>query len=384
MSKKHSLGSVKNLGNGKYLLRVSANYDDFGNRVQIKRTVTAKSDREAEQQLLVLYTERDKIKGNNISDAPKTLGELHDEWVKNHVSINLRKSTATYYSDIWKNHLKQFEKTRLKSITPKIIYKMLEGLSDIPRTRKAVYRTLSAMFSQAVKWGYMSENTCVRVDVPKYTAEEKIAFTREEIANIISTIANEKVMYQALFYFAILCGMRRGEIVGLMWDDIDFENMSFEIKRAATQQKGIGTFTDLTKNKKSMRKLSLPQRLVPILKELRVDQLEQKLKLGGKWNDEGFIFTAWDGKIMSVATPTFWWCHLRKDHPDFPKQNFHVLRHTLATYMILDNIPVSTVSGILGHSSISITTNTYTHVIEDSKKEAMQSYEGNILGTKWG
>jgi integrase len=176
--------------------------------------------------------------------------------------------------------------------------------------------------------------------------------------------------------------MRRGEIIGLKWNDIDFERMTFEIKRAATPVKGEGTVTDKTKNVKSMRKLELPEVMKPILLSLRAKQSESKLRLDEKWIDENWIFTQWNGALMSIHTPDIWWSKMKREHDKIPDKTLHTLRHTFATYLINNNVPLSAVSGALGHAQQSTTLNIYSHVLEDSKKAAMQAHEAHIMGLK--
>lgn len=377
------IGSVKNLGNGKYFLRLSLGFDEFGKRIQVSRTVKAQSDRDAEKKLMEFYNERDKILNEKAIRTPKTLGELHTEWRENHVIPDLRVRTKEFYDVIWLR-IRPFEKANLKTLerSPGLITKILNSITDSARTKKGAYSLLSSMFSKAVKWGYMNENPCRKIDTPKYKSVIKNVYTPEELKYIMNIVSNEKTCYQAIFYFAILCGLRRSEIIGLKWEDINFDKHYFEVKRAATIEKGKGTHIDDTKNKSSIRKLELPNMLIPILKSLRAEQNEMKLKLGDKWHDEGFVFTRPNGKIMGINAPDSWLASLKKKYPDFPKKNFHTLRHTLATYLIESNIPISTVSGILGHAQQSTTLNIYSHIIESTKAAGLKAQEQIISKLK--
>jgi integrase len=400
MSERRGVGSIRKLPSGKYLLRLSAQYDEFGNRIQLNRTVDVKTEREAEKALYDFYAKREKLRDEKVARAPETLGELYDEWLKNHVESTLREKTAETYKSYWKNHLSKYEKSKLKTFTPRMIYDILAHTEPVvqfkkdgkpraanvktgDRLKKGIFGMLKAIFNQGVKWGYMNDNPCFRVDAPTYKATEKGYYNETDIASIIEIVLQEDLKYQAIFFFAALCGLRRGEIVGLQWKDINYAAMTFAIEQAATRLAGQGTKEGETKNKKSMRTLQLPETLVPILHSLHADQAQRKLKLGEKWIDGDYIFTQWNGKLMCVDTPTTWWTKMRAKHPEFPAhKSLHTLRHTMATYMIQNNVPVSDVSGALGHSQQSTTLNIYSHVIEDSKKAAMTSYEQRILKCK--
>ena len=379
MQKKRSIGHVTKRGEGKYLLRLSLGFDDFGKRIQPSKVVECNNDREAERLLLEFYNEREELLMQHVSFVPETLGELYGEWMQHHVKKSLRRKTAEWYSKLWDVHIKSASALKLDIVAPAHLHRIIDPVKSA-RTRNAVYKMLKAMFSKGVKWGYMKNNPCDRIDTPKYTAPEKKALTEDEIKAATTAINSEPLKYQAMFYFAILCSLRRQEIVGLKWSAIDFNENYFSIRRAASHVDGIGTFTDETKTKKSERSLFLPDILKNILIRLHNEQLREKHIWGDKWADEDWIFTQQNGSIMCLQTPSHWW-------REFAQRNgiegvtFHGLRHTAATYMIKNNVPISTVSGVLGHANISTTLNTYTHVIEDTKKTAINIMADFVTGT---
>ncbi|MBQ4159861.1 MAG: site-specific integrase [Clostridia bacterium] len=364
---KRMLGSVRKLSEGKYLLRLSCGFDDFGKRVQISKTVYCKNDVEAEKLLADFYAEREYVQSARAAGVPKTLGELYVEWTENHVKT-LAAATQKFYSDLWDKRL--FDKTKIKlaAITPKHIYKIL-GEIEQPRTRNAVFMMLKAMFNRAVKWGYMVDNPCNRVETPKYKAVEKDCLRPEDIKRITSVIGKQSAKYQAIFYFAAVCGLRRQEIAGLQWGDVDFANDCFVVQRATTAAQG-GTVAKETKTDNSRRKLFLHKVLKDALFAWKDEQAEIKCKVGDKWKDGDWIFTQNNGDIINLHTISNWW-------KDFARANgitqitFHGLRHTAASYMIRNNVPVSTVSKVLGHANTTTTLNIYTHVIENTKESAV-------------
>lgn len=371
-------GYVKNLGNGKYFLRLSLGFDDFGKRIQPSRTIEAKSDRDAEKKLMEFYNDRVKTLTEKRSSNPETLDELYKDWLKNHVEANLRDDTKSYYTGLWENYLKEYGKAKIKTFSPKMVNSVLSKLEKGSRTRKGVYGMLKAMFNKAKKWGYITTNPCDNVDTPKYRAKEKKPYTDEELLYILNIIASEKLCYQAIFYFAVICGMRRGEIIGLKWTDINFDRTCFDIQRSVTNKKGIGTVPGETKNFTSMRQLELPQVLIQILKGIRAEQTAQKLRIGDKWVDEGWVFTRWNGMIMGESCPDRWLARMKKQYPEWPKKDLHTLRHTAITNMIIDGIPISEVSKAAGHAQQYTTLNTYSHIIQSTKKRAINSQEDHI------
>ena len=370
MPKKRSIGHIKKLPDDKYLLRLSLGTDDFGKRIQPSKVVNCTSDREAEKLLLEFYQEREKLKIKHFSGIPKTLGQLYNEWFKNHVLQNLSPQTAQWYENLWKKHLEYAANIQLDVLSPSHIHKIIQDIQG-ERARNAVFKMVKSILNKGVKWGYLTHNVCSMTDTPSYEADEKPTLSKKQIEQLIPLIEKEELKYQALYYFAILCGLRRQECIGLKWDDINFSENSFTIRRAAIQIKGKGTSTGKTKTKKSHRTLFLPDILKKILLKLMNEQLDQKEKCGDKWVDNNWIFTQWNGEIMSLQTPSHWWRNFVKTNNIETKVTFHCLRHTSATHMIKNNVPISTVSGVLGHAKMSTTVNTYTHVIEDTKKDAI-------------
>lgn len=379
---KQKVGYVKKLKNGKYFLRLSFGFDEFGRRIQPSQTVKAKSDREAEKLLMDFYGEHEKLKNRQKAKGPLTLSELYDEWIKHHVESDLRESTQNFYKGLWEKHLSVYGKSKLKTFSPKMVRDILSGFESSSRLRKGIYGMLNAMFSKATKWEYMVENPCNKVDVPKYKAPEKKPYTDEELIFILQTISDVELCFQAIFYFAVVCGLRRGEIVGLKWEDINFEANYFDVCRSTSNKKGEGTVPGDTKNFSSQRRLELPGILVPILKGIRAEQNEKKLKLGDHWIDEGWVFTRWNGQIMGQNRPDRWLAKMREKYPKWPRKDLHTLRHTAITDMILDGVPLSIVSKTGGHAQQSTTLNIYSHVINRVQKQGVQAQEDHINGLK--
>lgn len=370
MSKeKRAVGHIKKLDETKYLLRLSCGFDEFGKRIQPSKVVHCTSDTEAEKALIDFYTQRERLSQERRTGAPQTLVQLYNEWYTNHIERNCAEKTRSFYAELWRRHIADKGRVKLTAITPKSIYSILDRI-DRPRTKNAVYKMLNAMFNKAVNWGYMSNNPCGRVETPQYKSSEKQPLSTDDIALIMQNLGTEEIKYQAIFYFAALCGLRRQEILGLQWPDIDLENNCFYIHRAAVEIKGSGTITKAPKTEKSVRTLFLPEPLKQSLLLHMDEQEAQKRVLGDKWQDGNWVFTQWNGALMSLQTPSHWWKEFA-DKIGVTGVTFHGLRHTAASYMIKNNVPITTVSGVLGHANTSTTLNIYSHMLEDTKKEAI-------------
>lgn len=367
--KKRSVGHIKKLDESKYLLRLSCGFDEFGKRIQPSKVVHCTSDTEAEKALIDFYMQREKLARERSTGAPQTLAQLYHEWYTNHIERNCSANTQTFYADLWKGYIADKGRAKLTAITPKSIYSILDRI-DKPRTKNAVYKMMNTMFNKAIKWGYMSGNPCSRIEAPQYKSKEKQPLSGDEIALVMQNIGAEETKYRAIFYFAALCGLRRQEILGLQWPDIDFENDCFCIRRAAVEVRGNGTTTKTPKTEKSARTLFLPEPLKLSLMQHKDEQEQQKQVLGDKWQGGDWVFTQWNGTLMSLQTPSHWWKEFA-DKIGVTDVTFHGLRHTAASYMIKNHVPITTVSGVLGHANTTTTLNIYSHMIEDTKKGAI-------------
>ncbi|MBQ7035885.1 MAG: site-specific integrase [Clostridia bacterium] len=271
MADKRKLGHIKKLEEGKFLIRVSMGFDEFGKRLQVSKTVFCASEREAEKELALLYAEREQLAEDRRSGAPKTLAALYREWSEAHVST-LEENSKAFYASLWENHIKEFGKLNLSALSPSTCKKIIGNENS--RTAEAVYKMLKAMCSKAVLWGYIEKNYFEYIDAPKHKAKEKLIFDENQLGAVARFVRSEDLKYQLLFYFAAVCGMRRQEIVALKWDDIDLGSCSFRVCRAAVAVAGKGTVLKSTKTASSCRRLHLPEFLERLLIRYQVEQFE--------------------------------------------------------------------------------------------------------------
>lgn len=376
---KRNIGSYRWLPSGKCQLRISCGFDDYGKRLQFTKTVEAKSDRDAERLLMQFYNQRQKEASLRSSAIPDTLEKLYKEWMTNHVERNLAYYSKVFYAGLWERYLDKKGRLKLNNIKPKNLYELLDGVS-FDRPKKGVYQLLNAMFNKAVKWGYMPDNPCNRIDAPKYEPDKGSVLSDRDLEIIEKYLPLEETKYQAIFYCATILGLRRQEIIGISWPKIDFTNNILYIKESAIHVKGKGTQTKETKTKSSERALALPGILKVIFLKMKNEQNIAIAKMGDLWQGEDWVFTQRSGKLMGIHTPSEWWKNFRTKYviSDVPIKN---LRHSAATFMIMNNVPIPTVSAVLGHSKQSTTLNFYSHVLEDSKKDAISITE-NIIKTK--
>ena len=163
--------------------------------------------------------------------------------------------------------------------------------------------------------------------------------------------------------------MRRGELLGLQWDDIDFENHLVNIQRSSLYLADRGIFEDETKNLSSSRIIKVPSAAIASLRHLKAWQAEQCLMMGNLWQKSNRVFTSLEGAPMHPDTLTGWF-HDFIQKTDLPQIHLHSLRHTNATLNIANGVSVTTVAGQLGHANASTTTKIYAHAIQAAQAAA--------------
>ncbi len=158
-------------------------------------------------------------------------------------------------------------------------------------------------------------------------------------------------------------------MLGLEWKDIDWEHNVISVRRTSNYTASKGIYTDTTKTKKSQRSLKFPQSVMDLLREYKAEQDEEREKLDTKWQDYDRLFVKWDGRPMNNNTPYFWLKEFCEEN-NFRFCDIHSLRHFYASALINEGVDAATVSGALGHSTITTTTSIYCHVFNQAQARA--------------
>lgn len=376
------MATFRKRGNS-YQIRVSCGYDTSGN--QVIQTMSWKptdnmSKKQIEKELrkqAVLFEDK-CMSGQTTSNikfqsfAEQWFDEYAMCFLRNTTYDRMRQLTARVYPAI--GHL------RLDKITSRHIQQFVNDLSlngknqrtGKPLSRKTVvhhFSFISDVFSYAVKMGVLTDNPCKRVTVPKGIKKEKDIYTLEEIAQLFQLLKDAPLKYRTFFTLAIYSGFRRGEMLGLEWKDIDWDNCVISVRRTSNYTASKGIYTDTTKTKKSQRSLKFPQYVMNMLRAYKAEQDKEREKLGTKWQDCDRLFVKWDGSPMNNNTPYFWLKDFCKKN-DFRFCDVHSLRHFYASALIAKGVDVATVSGALGHSTITTTMSVYCHELNQAQAKA--------------
>ena len=247
---------------------------------------------------------------------------------------------------------------------------------------------LFSIFKKGVQWGLINENPCSRAEHPKAEEIDVRVLTEKEIPTLLDALSDAPPQYSVITQLALLLGARRGEICALRWSDIDFEKGTLSIKRTVQSIPGIGLVFNTPKTRRGKRCLRIGADCVELLQEYRRYQKAERFRIGSAWVrkvtlengkvvDNDMLFTKWNDEPMDPDIISSWFPKFLEAH-DLPDVNFHSLRHSNASILIAAHVPITTVSGRLGHAQTSTTLNYYASAIQSADAAAADALEGVI------
>ena len=328
---------------------------------------------------------KDKNKRGLIPKNDKiTLNEWFKIWLFDFKANEIKASTVQRYDVIYRNYIKNSELAGIKlkdlnSITIQNYYNNLIKIGKTPMTIKTLNKALKSCLKYAEKINYIVENYCDNVILPKipHRSEDKVeVFTLEEQKKFMEIIKNHK--HRLEFILTLGTGLRIGELVALKWDDVDFEIGNLKINksiwRGYTIIDGKRQFVSqetTPKTPTSIRDVAIPDKILEELKIHKQKQDEIKEKYNEIYDDKNYVFANIIGKHVLSDTLSKSFVKVLKDN-GIKHLKFHALRHTYATRLFEKGVQLKTVQKLLGHSSIEITADIYTHVMDSEKISAVQ------------
>lgn len=245
------------------------------------------------------------------------------------------------------------------------------------------HRLLSTILKTAVQWGLMYENPCQRVEPPKAIHKKGVTLSVEDTLRLFAYLEDAPKKYKTAVTVLLYSGLRKGELFGLKWSDLEFSTGRMTISRAVEYLPVKGLFLSGPKTESGKRTIILPLPAVIALREYKKHQNQIRLAVGDRWEDTGFIFTKDDGTLMHPDSLANWFSNFVKAN-NLPHVTLHSLRHTNASLMIASGIDLATVSKRLGHADTSITARVYTHAIQEVDAQAAEALEHILLREKKG
>lgn len=253
-----------------------------------------------------------------------------------------------------------------------------DPLSD--RTVLAYHRLISIVLAQAEKEMLVPYNAAAKATPPKATKKAPNYFQPETISEILKALEAEPLKWRLITHLLLVTGCRRGEIMGLKWEKVDFQKSRITIDRALIVSPSKGVYESSTKTS-DIRYLNLPRETMDLLRQYRREQLLLQFANGDRWRHTGYVFTQDNGEHMNPDSITGWLLDFSKRH-GLPHINPHAFRHTVASVLLANGTDIVTVAAQLGHASASTTENFYAHIIEENKAKASECIADVLLRKK--
>jgi len=397
--------------NGKiisYRIKVYKGRDNEGKRLK-PYTKTWKvpegwSESKTKKELNKIATRfEDECKAGTVVLDTKQTFQNYAEYV---IALKERNGTKHQTITLYKNLLKRINLAighiKLTDIRPQHLNQFYEQLARdgmniktggklSNKTIKEHHNLISTILIQAEKEMLVPYNAATKSSPPTSIRKQVGYFEANEIKKIFEILKTEPLKWQLIIHLLATSGCRRGEILGLKWNNVDFAKEQIYINNNLLYTKEKGIYEDTPKTKSSIRYVTLPIQTIQLLKKYKKYYSTQKLALGNRWVDLNFVFTQENGLPMHPDSPTNYCKKLEKKYnniiceenkllPNDEQQREikitpHIFRHSQASILIFMNVDPVTVSKRLGHAQVSTTSDIYTHIMAKADKEAAKKLE---------
>ena len=376
-------GSIRQRSDGRWEGRYSAGFDP-GTGKQIQRSVYGKTQKEVRQKLNQIIVAIDN--GSYTKPLKLTLGTWFQIWLEEYTG-NVKPFTRKAYEDRARLHIiPALGAVKLTDLTPPMVQRFINGLSReekgkkalAPKTVKNIHGVLHRALLQAVIVGYIRSNPADHCTLPRIIRPNIKPLDDEKISEFLKATSGTK--YEAVFLIDLFTGLRQGEILGLTWDCVDFNNNTITVKHQLQREKVAGGRYYLTslKNDKT-RLIRVAPTVMDLLRKRKVEQELERLAAHDLWKEDipNLVFENSTGGHLSHTT-------IRKHFKrivaqiGMPEERFHDLRHSFAVASIQNGDDVKTVQENLGHHSAAFTLDVYGHVTNKMRNESAKRMEEYI------
>ena len=368
----NSEGSVYRRADGRWVAAVSLE----GGR---RKFFYGKTRAEVSRQLVAALKARQD--GLPLPAERQTVGQYLTAWLEDSVRSAVRQTTYENYSATLRKHvLPEIGSIRLARLSPQDLSRLYgrmlsRGLSA--RTVRLAHAILHKALAQAVRWNLVARNAADAVDPPRLSRHEPRILTPEQASRLMA-VAKEDRLY-ALYVLALMTGLRQAELLGLRWSDVDLDAATLTVRQQAIRTSSGWGFTE-PKTARGRRLVTLPALAVAALREHRREQARERLAMGAAWEDNDLVFTNQLGRPIEKQNLTRRSFRPLLERAGLPRIRFHDLRHSAATLLLQQGVHPKVVQERLGHSTISVTMDIYSHVMPTLQREAAQQLDRLFAG----
>ena len=374
-------GSITRRGKNSWRLKFDVGRDPATGVRDTKYVTVRGTKKQAQEELTRLLAARDA--GTFVDPSKQTVGEFLTSWIDTAETLAISGKTAERYrSLIDKQIIPHLGTKPLQKLKPSDVvswHKTLlvrggaQGGPLSPRTVGHAHRVLHKALSDGVRQEVIVRNVAAAVSPPKVDEEEMATLTAEQVRTVVDALRNVTIYPHIVVL--LTTGMRRGELMGLRWGDIDFKEGKLRIERAVEATKTHGLRIKGPKTANGRRTIRLASATVAVLKEHRARCLEIRMSLGlGRLPDDAYVFGDETGAVRHPDYVTRAWrrCVASKDIPNI---SLHALRHSHASALIAGNHDPVTVSRRLGHANPAVTMKIYAHLFDRGDEEAASTMD---------
>lgn len=386
-------GSVENRGNNRWRLTYPMGLNDNGKQIRVRKTVSAKNKTQAKK-MLAEFISKVELENYNPSKNLR-FNQLVAQWKDKYLTEECSPKTQEIYNSILDSHiLPYFGKKHIDDIDPLFILQYLKNLTDAKSrqsesrgtgglsagTRQQHYFVLRSIFKHAVDWKLLDKNPMQSIRKPVIKRDPREPYNEKDIRTLFQSLKGEHFDKFVMIKFTLFTGMRRGEVSGTQWKDIDLDKGILNVQHALYYTKDKGYYLDDTKNESSKRVIQLPPSLVEDLKKLKNIQDKVRPPKEQQWKDGKYDFVFITGDEFKPYFPNYlshWFRRFLK-RKNLKHISFHDLRHTLATLLINQGVHAKVISNILGHSNISTTMNIYGYVFKEAEQNVANKIDETL------
>lgn len=373
-------GQIIKRGDNTWLVRIFTGRDAQGKRRYVNKTIRG-NKKDANNYLSKTLTAMST--GTFVEPVKLTVDEYLNRWLKMAAKPRLRERSFDDYSEKLDRYVRPLIGARklsdVRAIDVQTIYSRMSGRDLSPRTIRYTHAILGSAFKQAVRWNMLPRNPCDAVELPRMERKEMQALSPEEVGRFLTAGTEDE--YSTLFAFAVATGMRPEEYLALKWSDVDLEGRIASVTRTLVWRKGGGWYFGEPKTARSRRTVTFPEPLAKLLRAHRSKQAEIRLKTGAAYANDNLVFATLEGTPLSLRNLT-----QRHFKPILKRAKLseslrlYDLRHTCATLLLAANEHPKVVSERLGHASITLTLDTYSHVLPTMQQAASDKLERILYG----
>ena len=371
----HGEGSIHERADGRWAGVVELGWENGKRR---RKYCYGKTRREvAEKMTRLLATQQ---QGLSPTDERQRVGAYLTWWATEVMPTQVRPSTRVRHQCIVRLHLvPALGRHTMARLSPAHVQQLLaaktaEGLS--PRTVGYVHAVLHHALEQAFRWGMVPRNVASLVKPPRAERSEVVPLSPDQARRLLKTAEGDRLY--ALYAVALAVGLRQGEALGLHWEDVDLDEGTLRVRVALQRIAGRLEFVE-PKTARSRRTVVLPAHSVDVLRAHRRQQAQERLAAGSAWHDDGLVFATTIGTPLDARNVTRQFRAMCA-RADVGQPRFHDLRHTCASLLLAQNVHPRVVMDVLGHSQISLTLDTYSHVMPALQKSAADGMDA-MLGS---